>query len=1186
MTTNSPPTYNFSGLKFNPSFFSSSNSTIDSFYVTKTTAETISGFKTFTTSPVAPTPAVNDNSTTVATTEYIQNQGYLTVTTATNSFVDLSSTQTVAGAKTMTGLLTANNGLTVSGTVTLPSSSITQTMVSNGYIDTSSAQTVGGAKSFSSLLTASNGLTVAGTLTLPSSSITQTMVSNGYCDTSSAQTIAGTKTFTSIITGNAGVSSTTGMFSGLLTASNGFTVSSGTLTLPSSSITQTMVSNGYCDTSSTQTIAGAKTFSGITSFSNTTDTTSASTGAIVCSGGIACKSITSTVDVTIGSKRSINQQGLWLQWNRDGGTGKSYIINQKGGGSGGISFGEATVADAYTEGMSLSSGNLTITGSYSGTLASAVTCTTQTAGDNSTKVASTNYVDRAVSTGIGSTSTFSGTLASSVIATTQTAGDNSTKVATTNYVDRAISNNGVWTKTGSDIYYSTGKVGIGTSSPAYTLDVDHGSVTTAGTRFSSSGTDCAISLTNTATSGREYWLGSLGGTGTGAGNFYIYDATGTSTRFVINSSGNIGIGTKTPGFKLDCVGTAKVHSTLTVIGVATFTAVPECSTNCSTNSQLANKLYVDSQVATKVSSQWTTTGSDIYYSTGKVGIGLTSGLDYKLNVGATGGANTSAIGVSAIKHYNDNFYDGDYINVVYKHGTVADKYQNFIQSIYSASATDFKFFTSGTTGSLNATILTLKGSNNYAGILTTSPAYPLDVNGIISTNSKVTCASNTSLNAPSLGVNGGTGDRLILFTGSSTVYPYSIGIETSAIWQNVPDASSYYKWYIGGKEHARLSYLNANTTTFTLYNTQGSTGSSYQTFSNGTGSWTWLTDNITFNGNWSQISALKNTGTLLGLGNTIGGLDVWSCSGTGAGSSTSLTKTLSLDKDGNLTLSGYGYATTPASTSNDTTVATTAFVKTAITNAVGTSASPQFTKLGIGTAPSCALDVNSTNTYSQSAISGSYFNKGMSTLGYAGTSAYSVLARFTGGSVAITDTAYFVAYSDKRTKTILDSYDAISLINQLNVVQYKYKTQDRKQFGFIAQEVKEILPDAITYDANYIPDVFKLIEKIDGKLLTLENHTICENDKIKLYDEEDKPILATVVKVHSPDTFEIDTDLQKDKLFLYGRFVNDLHMLDYNSLFALSFDGVKQVIKKNNELESKVDKLTAFIQSKFPEFNL
>ena len=81
--------------------------------------------------------------------------------------------------------------------------------------------------------------------------------------------------------------------------------------------------------------------------------------------------------------RSINQQGLWLQWNRS--AGSSFIINQKGGGTGDISFGESDTANNYTQKMFLDGvGNLSITGNgYAAT---------PLPDDNSTQIATTAFV--------------------------------------------------------------------------------------------------------------------------------------------------------------------------------------------------------------------------------------------------------------------------------------------------------------------------------------------------------------------------------------------------------------------------------------------------------------------------------------------------------------------------------------------------------------------------------------------------------------------------------------------------------------------------------------------------------------------------------------------------------------------------------------------------------------------------
>ena len=105
-------------------------------------------------------------------------------------------------------------------------------------------------------------------------------------------------------------------------------------------------------------------------------------------------------------------------------------------------------------------------------------------------------------------------------------------------------------------------VGIGTSAPTYALEVYSGGATVAQMAMVSSGTDAAFSLKNTASGGREYWIDSgSGSAGVGAGNFAIFDRTALATRLVVNSVGNVGIGTITPGHLLDVAGTVAVDST-------------------------------------------------------------------------------------------------------------------------------------------------------------------------------------------------------------------------------------------------------------------------------------------------------------------------------------------------------------------------------------------------------------------------------------------------------------------------------------------------------------------------------------------------------------------------------------------------------------------------------------------------
>jgi hypothetical protein len=112
---------------------------------------------------------------------------------------------------------------------------------------------------------------------------------------------------------------------------------------------------------------------------------------------------------------------------------------------------------------------------------------------------------------------------------------------------------------------ASGNVGVGTTKPGVTLDVNAGSANVAQVHVSSSGSDAAMSFDNTASGGRNYWWDSgSGGAGVGPGNFTIWDATVNAARLAINPLGYVGIGTTDPQAPLQVQG--NIFSNLSGIG--------------------------------------------------------------------------------------------------------------------------------------------------------------------------------------------------------------------------------------------------------------------------------------------------------------------------------------------------------------------------------------------------------------------------------------------------------------------------------------------------------------------------------------------------------------------------------------------------------------------------------------------
>jgi Chaperone of endosialidase len=92
------------------------------------------------------------------------------------------------------------------------------------------------------------------------------------------------------------------------------------------------------------------------------------------------------------------------------------------------------------------------------------------------------------------------------------------------------------------------------SSQPSTLTLTGSSSGTPLTIKSSGANDTNILIQNTSTGGRAYYVGASSSSGSsfgGSSNFYIYDSTASAARLVINSSGQVGIGTTSPAFPID-----------------------------------------------------------------------------------------------------------------------------------------------------------------------------------------------------------------------------------------------------------------------------------------------------------------------------------------------------------------------------------------------------------------------------------------------------------------------------------------------------------------------------------------------------------------------------------------------------------------------------------------------------------
>ena len=185
-------------------------------------------------------------------------------------------------------------------------------------------------------------------------------------------------------------------------------------------------------------------------------------------------------------------------------------------------------------------------------------------------------------------------------------------------------------------------------------------------------------------------------------------------------------------------------------------------------------------------------------------------------------------------------------------------------------------------------------------------------------------------------------------------------------------------------------------------------------------------------------------------------------------------------------------------------------------------------------------------------------------------------------------TGNIIASSDERIKTnINDISDDSALKMILNIQPKTYNYIDKlsrgnnKIYGFIAQQIKEVIPDAVKIESEFIPNIFSVANyNVYGNIIILQNNSInIENiiktgSIVKCYDMNDTIIVVEVEKIINANTFKIkDIYYSNDKIFVYGSVVNDFHVLNKEYINTLNVCAVQELYRKIESQKNEIDSL-------------
>jgi hypothetical protein len=223
----------------------------------------------------------------------------------------------------------------------------------------------------------------------------------------------------------------------------------------------------------------------------------------------------------------------------------------------------------------------------------------------------------------------------------------------------------------------------------------------------------------------------------------------------------------------------------------------------------------------------------------------------------------------------------------------------------------------------------------------------------------------------------------------------------------------------------------------------------------------------------------------------------------------------------------------------------------------------------------------------------------------------------------------YATTSDSRIKTNIvdiDDNKALSILRQIQPKTYGYIDKrlrgNDNVIGFIAQEIKAIIPNAVSITKFYIPNFYtncsisltdtpnllqvsSLIDlswnplhDLSGNPYLDVNGNACSDAsgnkcfKIKLYDLSNNEILCTTTNIIDNNNFLIDilgskfidssgNIILQDEYILYGQEVDDFHTIDKSAIFTVVTSAVQDIDRhqqedtiKINNINKQVDILT------------
>jgi hypothetical protein len=161
--------------------------------------------------------------------------------------------------------------------------------------------------------------------------------------------------------------------------------------------------------------------------------------------------------------------------------------------------------------------------------------------------------------------------------------------------------------------------------------------------------------------------------------------------------------------------------------------------------------------------------------------------------------------------------------------------------------------------------------------------------------------------------------------------------------------------------------------------------------------------------------------------------------------------------------------------------------------------------------------------------------------------------------------------SDARIKNVIGTSEGASdlaTLLKINITDYTYRDVfgkgDAKHKKVIAQQIEQVFPQAVNKQTDVLPDIYQPASFADG-WVTLATD-LKKGERVRLISEKSEGVYEVLEA--TPDRFRTDFKQEGDRVFVFGREVDDFCTVDYDAIAMLNVSATQQ-LKKEKDAEVK-----------------